>query len=281
MIKNVEILGLKINYLEKNEHASETLLFLHGNSHSHKTFRHQSSESKLSDYRLIFLDLPGHGDSAYSENYSLTFLGEVISEFTKQLKLENLIIIGHSLGGHIAINAALEAQPKGLFLFGAPPIQKPFDPSSFLPNANGVALMQPESTTSEIEALFDELRYSGDDKSQAIADYHKTDKNFRIKVFHSVATNTHQDEALILNSYNGDTMLLLATKENMISNEYILNKSNLRKDSLMISSVLAGHSPQIEASELFNSHLADFAKSVFEKHLERAPETYLQQENRV
>jgi pimeloyl-ACP methyl ester carboxylesterase len=281
MLKNVEILGLKINYLEKNEHASETLLFLHGNSHSHKTFHHQNSEPKLSDYRLIFLDLPGHGDSAYSENYSLTFLGEVISEFTKKLKLQNLIIIGHSLGGHIAINAAPEAQPKGLLLFGAPPIQKPFDPSSFLPNANAIALMQTDSAISEIEALCDELRYTGNDKSQAIADYHKTDKNFRLKVFHSVATNTHQDEVLILNSYKGETMFLLATEDDLISNDYILNKSNLPIDSLMIKYVLAGHSPQIESSELFNSHLADFAEKVFEKQLVRAPETYFQQESRV
>jgi pimeloyl-ACP methyl ester carboxylesterase len=262
-MKSAQIQGLTINYSETNCSLEKTIVFLHGNSHGHRTFTRQLNAYELSDYRLIAIDLPGHGDSSASENYTLSFLGSVVSDFIQTLDLKNIILVGHSLGGHVAINAATEVGPQAIFLFGTPPLQKPFEVSSFLPNQNGAALMKPESTTEEIEALINELKYSGEEKIQAIKDYLKTDPNFRVKVFQSVAMNEHIDEVAILNEYTGKLMIMISVNESIINNQYILDKSNLRKIPPMLVSVSAGHSPHIENSKEFNSHLATFCKNVF------------------
>lgn len=86
-----------------------TLLFLHGfgaNSYSWS----KVSQSLSEDYRLILLDLKGHGASPKPNDkaYSLRDQAELVSAFITDNALEDVTLIGHSLGGGIALLAALK-----------------------------------------------------------------------------------------------------------------------------------------------------------------------------
>jgi pimeloyl-ACP methyl ester carboxylesterase len=57
---------------------------------------------------IIILDLPGFGKSDKpNTNYSIDFFSKVIKEFLKELGYDEVILIGHSLGGLIAQNIAI------------------------------------------------------------------------------------------------------------------------------------------------------------------------------
>ncbi len=64
------------------------------------------------EYRLVFLDLKGHGysDRPRDERYSLEDHAEVVTGLVEHLGLSNVVLVGHSLGSTIALLVALKAQ---------------------------------------------------------------------------------------------------------------------------------------------------------------------------
>ena len=100
---------LSIAYTDEgNEESKETLLFIHGLS------SYIPAWSKLipllrNDFRCIAVDLPGYGkSSAGVHSGSMNFYADVISEFVQKLGLNKVILVGHSMGGHISIATVLK-----------------------------------------------------------------------------------------------------------------------------------------------------------------------------
>jgi len=86
--------------------SRRTIVFLHGAGGSHHTFRDQWAGLKGS-VRLVIPDLPGHGGSGGSPRESVDASAAWIAEFVKEVGLERFILAGHSMGGAIALQAAL------------------------------------------------------------------------------------------------------------------------------------------------------------------------------
>lgn len=63
----------------------------------------------LSEHYLVYaMDLPGHGLSDKSAgSYSLSFVAELVSDFMKAMGIERAHLIGHSLGGILALSMAV------------------------------------------------------------------------------------------------------------------------------------------------------------------------------
>lgn len=105
-----------------------TVLFLHGNSKCKEVFGKQLTDPTLSAYRLAALDLPGYGQSDDASDpkatYSMNGFAKVISEVADQQDYSYMLIVGWSLGGHVAITLAKERPDlvAGLLLTGTPPI---------------------------------------------------------------------------------------------------------------------------------------------------------------
>ena len=94
--------------------APGTIVFVHGLGGSQTTWA-----SVLGDfaetYRIVALDLPGHGGSdkpaPNAADYSITGLAGVLGEVIEKLDLAPAVIVGHSLGGVTALQLALD-RPK-------------------------------------------------------------------------------------------------------------------------------------------------------------------------
>lgn len=254
---------ISLHFLEKNVSQDNAIIFIHGNSHSLRSFSGQMESPLLSNFRLIAIDLPGHGESS-TGTYSIREFSCVIDAFIRSMALKHVVIVGHSLGGHIALNILkMDLKPRGLFVFGTPPLKNPFDPSAFLPNAKVETLRKLAPTHQEIVELVEELKYSGDDKAVAVEDFLKTDPTFRQEILADLINGIHEDEVQLIVGSSERILFLLATHDTLINNNYFKQECFSQASHIDFLEIDAGHSPHVEKSELFNKILLRFCQEVF------------------
>jgi pimeloyl-ACP methyl ester carboxylesterase len=101
------------------------ILMLHGTGSCRAVFDKQFSSPLARQHRLIAVDLPGHGGSEDAPDpavYSLRGMTQAVTELVAQLGLDRFMILGWSLGGHIAIEMIKHTGLAGLMVCGAPPV---------------------------------------------------------------------------------------------------------------------------------------------------------------
>jgi pimeloyl-ACP methyl ester carboxylesterase len=112
------------------------LLMIHANSVCKETF-HFQIEALAGKRRIIAVDLPGHGQSSDAidplRTYNFNGYADAISEVIEALDVDRFAVLGHSLGGHVALELMriLPEKTAGTMIFGTPPIP---------PGAEGAAL---------------------------------------------------------------------------------------------------------------------------------------------
>ncbi|WP_303312262.1 alpha/beta fold hydrolase [Hymenobacter sp. BT730] len=99
--------NLQIAYVDAGK-GPQTLIFIHGLSSYVRAWERTIPEVSKSA-RCLALDLPGYGKSSKgSYPGTMEFYADVVHEFIRKLKLKNVTLVGHSMGGQIAVTAALK-----------------------------------------------------------------------------------------------------------------------------------------------------------------------------
>ncbi|MDQ6433072.1 alpha/beta fold hydrolase [Mesorhizobium sp. LHD-90] len=104
----VSVAGNRLHYVEAGR--GRPILFLHGLGGQLHHFRHTLFDRLAGDFRLIALDRPGSGYSVRARGASGK-LGEqaaLVAAFIEELGLEKPLVVGHSLGGGVALALALD-----------------------------------------------------------------------------------------------------------------------------------------------------------------------------
>jgi pimeloyl-ACP methyl ester carboxylesterase len=103
----IDVDGARIHYLDKG--SGPTLLLVHGLAGQMHNFTHSLLGKLMRDFRVVILDRPGSGYSTRpTEDWAtISAQARVISRFCEVLGLERPLIVGHSLGGAIALALAL------------------------------------------------------------------------------------------------------------------------------------------------------------------------------
>jgi pimeloyl-ACP methyl ester carboxylesterase len=263
MLKQINIAGLEINYNDVSPDKNETIVFIHGNSHSSRTFEHQFKSQELSDYRIIALDLPGHGLSSKSEIYTIPFFSEILANFIEELQIKKYILIGHSLGGHIAIESLDKTTPKGIAIFGTPPVKEKFEPQlCFQPKEELGLIFKPNLNEEEALAVAKSFYNSSLDLRIDLEDILLVDQEFKTKLVESCGSNVLKNELKLLQEFNGAISILHGIHDNYLIKDYLTGlELPLWNDGLI--EVPAGHNIHKEAPDQFNTELNSFAKASF------------------
>ena len=96
-----------IDYQRSGE-GDITLVFVHG-SYIDKTYWNDQVEYFSKKFSIVTIDLPGHGKSSRDRSsWSIMGFADDVVEVIKQLKLQNVILIGHSIGADISLIAAVK-----------------------------------------------------------------------------------------------------------------------------------------------------------------------------
>jgi pimeloyl-ACP methyl ester carboxylesterase len=121
--------GNRIFYEVKGEVTGEgpNLIFMHGLGADRR--QAMATTQSLQSYRLICVDMPGHGDSEYtaSETVSFSRYADVAFALLDKLEIDSAVWGGISMGSGIALHAALRCPERvdGLLLVRPAWLDKP------------------------------------------------------------------------------------------------------------------------------------------------------------
>jgi pimeloyl-ACP methyl ester carboxylesterase len=137
----IDIDGARLHYLDKG--SGPPLLLIHGLAGQVHNFTHSLLGRLTHDFRVIILDRPGSGYSSRPDDTlaPLAAQARIIGRFCQALGLERPLVVGHSLGGAIALALALDRpeQVGGLALI-APVTHQP---AHVPPPFDGLAIGSP------------------------------------------------------------------------------------------------------------------------------------------
>ncbi len=97
--------GIPIAY-EVHGQGSPALVLVHGWSCDRGYWKEQVADL-APEHQLVMIDLAGHGESGLGrKDYTMASFGEDVAAVVDSLKLEHVVLVGHSMGGDVIVEAA-------------------------------------------------------------------------------------------------------------------------------------------------------------------------------
>lgn len=268
--KSVETSHGRIAYAESGGQGPAVLM-VHGNSSAKEIFARQFDSELGATYRLIAMDLPGHGESEDardpSRTYSIHGFADAAMEFLDNLGVGKAVIIGWSLGGHIALEmAARWPGTQGAWITGTPPTGASAEDmmAAFLPSDEMGFTFKPEFTPDEAR----QQAHNGIGTHVPLEDWMvgaaiRADGRFRPMMLESAMAGLDMDQKEIVATSPLPLAVVTGEKEPFVNNEYLvgLTYRNLWDGKVHVLAGL-GHTPFWEAPETVNPMIGRFLDEV-------------------
>jgi pimeloyl-ACP methyl ester carboxylesterase len=247
----------------------QPILLIHGNSSCKEVFAGQLSAPELAPFRVVAIDLPGHGASedAADPSRGYTFAGyaEMAEEVSAGLGLDRPVIFGWSLGGHIALEMiGCGFGAAGVMISGTPPVRADLEclMAGFNIDPAAENLTGKRDFTEE-----DALAYATATSAvNGVLDPHflamckRTDGRSREIMFGSVAQGQALDEREIVATTKVPLAIVNGENDIFIRPDYF---DGLSYASLWPRGVVrleeAAHAPFLQKPAAFNALLKEFA----------------------
>ncbi len=274
-IKKVKLSnGADLAYIDEGS-GEKTLVFIHGLANY--AYAWTMNIEYLKKYcRCIAIDLPGNG---YSDSgpfdYSMQFFAGAVYDAIRQLGLENVVLVGHSMGGQIAMTLALK-QPdvcKQLVLCAPAGFEEfsSFERAVYKTSINFLDFFSSEenSLTQVVKASFYNYQHQTDEmidelialmKKQSIQAYRKMIEG----CIDGMINEPVFDE---LNKLSQQTLVLFGDSDALIPNRLLhftttekLAKKAIEKmqNALLIMLQNCGHFIHVEKHEIVNKAIKEF-----------------------
>ena len=249
--------GTMINYNISGS-GDTTLLFVHGWCINQTYWDHQVSRFE-SKYQVVTLDLPGHGASGSERSqWTIENFGEDVSMIINALNLENVVLVGHSMGGNIILEAANNNQNEVIGFVG-------------VDNFKQLGIEYTLEQLAEYENFISMLKHDFGSTSSGFAEgmlfSETTSEIIKERVVNDIVNSNPQiavpilESLITLNVKERGLMQQLQLKVHLINSDAISTDLNqLNKycaTSYEVHSIgRTGHYPMIEKPEKFNNILA-------------------------
>lgn len=268
-IRTIDVSQNRTSYIEAGE-GETTLLMIHGNTLRKESFLPQFNSSLNDHFRLVAVDLPGHGDFVNNGDaeslYSIAGLEDFVIQFCREMKFDHLVLFGHSLGGHIAIEAASGIESlKGIIALGTPPLTSiETSHTPFLEHPAFPSLMQGELSDDQINQLACSFWKEGEEVPVWITEsIRATDPEFRSSFGKSVAAGALKDEVAEMKKLHFPVALAVGEHDALINHQYIqevAGKIIWNKNVQVIKE--AGHTAHAEKPDQVNRLIFDYISSL-------------------
>ncbi|MCG8494123.1 MAG: alpha/beta fold hydrolase [Sneathiellales bacterium] len=249
--------------------GAKSIVFIHGNSSCKEIFTHQFHY--FSDhYRVVAIDLPGHGVSYNGrpeEDYSVQSYAQMVAEVVQKLDLVDPVIFGWSLGGYVALEYAAAGYPlTAVSISGTSPVSVfPDDmPKGYIPSPHM------ELAGKRFHSRYEKQKYAlntvGTDKPEAkmFRDaVWRTDGRAREYVFSKLKTIDWPRQTRLLQQGNIPFAMLNGPEDPFINHSYC---QSLKYGNIWTGNVITikggGHAPFFMKPVQFNHQFRMFLKSL-------------------
>lgn len=268
--KFMPLMGMQVHYRDEgNKVDSMPVLLIHGTSSSLNTWDSLISYLPYNK-RIIRLDMPAFGLTGPSpENkYSYTYYCNFLNAFLKELKVQQCIIAGNSLGGGIAWHFALDYPQKvaKLILIDASGYPKINEKGSLgfkiatIPVLNNLLLyVTPKSLVKKsLETVFVDQSLITEER---ITRYHElllAEGNRKAAL--SIFKNKFDQQTNRIKNIQQPTLIIFGEKDQLINsdNAYLFQKDINNSKAVILKNV--GHVPMEEAPKVTAELINEFIR---------------------
>lgn len=273
-VKFINIEGIKLAYQEQNEDQSKTIFFIHGNSSSSRVWNRQLTLKELSNFRLIAIDLPAHGQSKGSEIpdelYSPKNTGKIIAAAVRNIAGKSrFIIVGFSYGTIILAEMLLHGiMPDGIVLLGPCIVGKNHGMERiFLQDeyAGASPMFNDETSEDTIVSFFKKylIIYDQADLDLFRDDYFQVKRPFRSAMIKSAMEGGLSDEVSLIQNQAIPICIIFGTDDNMVNIHYLDDVPfKLWRNTIHLISG-SGHFASVNQPDEFNKLLVEYASDRF------------------
>jgi pimeloyl-ACP methyl ester carboxylesterase len=191
----------------------------------------------------------------------------VLADFAHALGATAAVLVGWSMGGQIAMEAApMLPDARGFVIFGAPPVASPAQMAeAFLPNPAVGAAFRASISESEAQLLARSFTAPSStlDTSELVSDILATDGAARAGLGSSAGEGRFADEIAIVSGLRQPLAILQGADEQLVSLDYLrkLNIPALWRGEVQVIP-RAGHALHQEAPQQFAALLTEFIEGL-------------------
>jgi pimeloyl-ACP methyl ester carboxylesterase len=225
---NTNIDNLEIAYIKEGK-GKQTIVFMHGLSSNADAWS-RNIETLKEKYTCVALDLPGFGKSSkVAPAYTPTYYADIVVKLIDKLKLKNVIVAGHSMGGQAAIKLALNHPEKleKLILIAPAGIEE-FNTQQALLMKNAVtADMVAKTTDEQIDRNYQLNFFKLPEEAQRMISDRKNIKEaadfseYCDAIVKSIAGMLDNPTQAELNLITVKTLVVFGENDNLIPNRYL------------------------------------------------------------
>jgi len=230
----------------------EKIVFIHG-SGLNTNIWHKQRDYLSSFFEVILIDLPGHGNSPGNGCDSVEGYRDAIFDAIKESKLEGCYMVGHSLGGAIALSFAISYPQvlKGLILIATGAKLKVF------PQLLEGILKDKEKTLREITNF---AFSSKADKKLLDYQYNESLKCSSEVIYKDFFACDNFNVMNTINSISLPTLIICGKEDALTPPKYAEFLQKQIKNSTLVLIEDSGHVPLLERPEEVNNAIEKFIK---------------------
>jgi len=216
---------------------------------------------------MTTFDFPGHGDSDNSPipetTYTLPGFADATVQLIAALKLKHPVIVGWSMGGHIAIELmARLPRLRGVFLIGSPPVGKVNgvnDRTLGFKGSPAGSLAGKEEWSNEEATVFVHRIFLGSEDHELIETAKRADGRFRTRMFHGSLEGLGVNQREVVEASTLSIAIVNGELDTGLNLEYFdsLHYKNLWNGKV-VRQPGVGHAPFWQAPQEFNASLRSF-----------------------
>jgi pimeloyl-ACP methyl ester carboxylesterase len=270
--KFIEINGLKIHYVEKNEQERNLLFCIHGNSGSARAWLPQLNSLLLKSFRMIAFDLPGHGlsfSAEHAENYySITGMANILAQAVSVLSNnQQFILVGLSLGTNLIAEMLIyPITPAGIFFISCTllgegyPLQK-----VFIPQDSPTITFYNELNRTRVEDFFNAHLPNArkEDIENMVEDYLAVIPEFKPTLFKTAAEGKVSDEIALLKQTNFPVAVIMGQQDQIVDIHYLDQRPFKLWGDTVFKLNNVGHWLNLEDATIVNEYISAYAHDAF------------------
>jgi pimeloyl-ACP methyl ester carboxylesterase len=264
MIRKVNFKNAPVTFSDSG--SGSVVVLLHGFLGSHEIWQ-KTIENLSRSYRVIAIDLPGHGSTpCIGYAHSMELMARCVKKVLDSLRLKKYVIIGHSMGGYVGLAFAdlFPDNLKGLCLFHS--TAYPDTEEKKADRLRAIKLVKnskPVYTRDTIRNLFAQknIRYLKQEISFASDIARRTSKQGIVAALHGMRDRPGRDIILGLVTY--PIMMVIGELDATVPSEQLLEQAAMIRNKTILYLEHDGHFGFLESPRESNKALRRFLRRCF------------------